>query len=73
MSLRAGLGIIEPCLRSPAKAPPSGPGWLHEIKHDGFRILARRDAAGVQLITRNGHDFSSQHQDKEKAARRRPV
>jgi ATP-dependent DNA ligase len=32
----------------PAKAPPSGPGWLHEIKHDGFRILARRDSAGVQ-------------------------
>jgi hypothetical protein len=38
------LGIIEPCLRSLAKAPPSGPGWLHEIRHDGFRILARKDA-----------------------------
>jgi hypothetical protein len=47
---RPGLGIIEPCLPSPAKAPPSGPGWLHEIKH-GFRILARRDSAGVRLIT----------------------
>jgi bifunctional non-homologous end joining protein LigD len=54
-----GLGIIEPCLPSPAKAPPSGPGWLHEIKHDGFRILARRDSAGVRLITRNGNDFTS--------------
>jgi Bacteriocin-protection, YdeI or OmpD-Associated len=40
---RPGLGIIEPCLPSPAKAPPSGTGWLHEIKHDGFRILARRE------------------------------
>ena len=40
---RPGLGIVEPCLPSPAKAPPSGPGWLHEIKHDGFRILARRE------------------------------
>jgi bifunctional non-homologous end joining protein LigD len=63
MSLRErthpGLGIIEPCLPSPAKAPPSGPGWLHEIKHDGFRILARRDGAGVRLITRAGNDFSS--------------
>ena len=56
---RPGLGIIEPCLPSPAKAPPSGPGWIHEIKHDGFRILARRDAAGVRLITRNGNDFTS--------------
>jgi hypothetical protein len=55
---RPGLGIIEPCLPSPAKAPPSGPGWLHEIKHDGFRILARRDSAGVRLITRNGNEFS---------------
>jgi bifunctional non-homologous end joining protein LigD len=56
---RPGLGIIEPCLPSPAKVPPSGPGWLHEIKHDGFRILARRDSAGVRLITRAGNDFSS--------------
>ena len=56
---RPGLGIIEPCLPSPAKAPPSGPGWIHEIKHDGFRILARRDTAGVRLITRGGNDFSS--------------
>jgi bifunctional non-homologous end joining protein LigD len=56
---RPGLGIIEPCLPSPAKVPPSGPGWIHEIKHDGFCILARRDAAGVRLITRAGNDFSS--------------
>jgi bifunctional non-homologous end joining protein LigD len=52
------LGIIEPCLPSPAKASPSGPGWLHEIKHDGFRILARRDSTGVRLITRAGNEFS---------------
>ena len=56
---RRGLGIIEPCLPSPAKAPPSGPGWLHEIKHDGFRIMARRDGAGVRLFTRHGNDFTS--------------
>jgi hypothetical protein len=28
--------FIEPCLPRPAAAPPSGQGWLHEIKHDGF-------------------------------------
>jgi bifunctional non-homologous end joining protein LigD len=56
---RPGLGIIEPCLPSPADRPPSGPGWLHEIKHDGFRIMARRDTAGVRLITRNGNDFTN--------------
>jgi ATP-dependent DNA ligase len=57
-SWNQGIGLIEPCLPSAAKAPPSGPDWLHEIKHDGFRILARRDAKGVRLYTRNGHDFS---------------
>jgi bifunctional non-homologous end joining protein LigD len=56
---RPGLGLIEPCLPSSAKVPASGSGWLHEIKHDGFRILARRDSAGVRLITRAGNDFSS--------------
>jgi bifunctional non-homologous end joining protein LigD len=56
---RPGLGVIEPCLPSPAKRPPSGPGWLHEIKHDGFRIMARRDGAGIRLITRHGNDFTS--------------
>jgi hypothetical protein len=35
------LGIIEPCLPSPAKALPLGPGWPRKIEHDGFRILAR--------------------------------
>jgi ATP-dependent DNA ligase len=48
-------------LPSPAKVPPSGTSW-HKIKHDGFRILARRDSAGVR-ITRAGNDFSFQHQN----------
>jgi hypothetical protein len=30
-------GFIEPCLPSPAEHPPSGPSWIHEIKHDGFQ------------------------------------
>jgi ATP-dependent DNA ligase len=50
--------LIEPCLPSPAVKPPSGSGWLHEIKYDGYRLLARRDAAGVRLLTRNGHDWT---------------
>jgi hypothetical protein len=45
-------GFIEPCLPSPAPKPPAGAGWIHEIKLDGFRLLARRDAAGVRLLTR---------------------
>lgn len=30
------------------------PGWIHEIKHDGFRLIARRDGDRVRLITRAG-------------------
>ena len=40
------------------RPPPSGPGWIHEIKHDGYRLMARRDAADVQLLTHNGIDWS---------------
>jgi hypothetical protein len=43
--------FIEPCLPRPADKPPAGRDWIHEIKHDGFRIMARRDAAGVRLLT----------------------
>ncbi len=41
------------------RPPPSGPNWIHEIKHHGFRIMARRDGAGVRLITRHGNDFTN--------------
>jgi bifunctional non-homologous end joining protein LigD len=49
-------GFIPPCLPTKAKEPPCGDAWLHEIKHDDFRLMARRDGAGVRLLTRNGHD-----------------
>ena len=58
MVSRASSGFIPPCLPSPAKRPPSGPGWVHEIKHDGFRMMVRPDAVGVRLFTRNGHDWT---------------
>jgi ATP-dependent DNA ligase len=50
--------FIEPCLPSPADRPPSGAGWIHGIKLDGFRMMVRRDGAGVRLLTRNGHDWT---------------
>jgi bifunctional non-homologous end joining protein LigD len=60
LRLRTRLnGFVEPCLPSPAECPPSGPNWLHEIKHDGYRLMARRDPAGIRLLTRNGHDWAS--------------
>src|SRR5215472_3902269 len=53
--------FCEPCLPSPAEQPPAGAGWLHEIKHDGFRMLVRRNGAGVRLFTRNGHDWTGRY------------
>jgi ATP-dependent DNA ligase len=37
---------------------PSGPQWIHEIKHDGYRIIARKDGDKVRLWSRNGRDWS---------------
>jgi bifunctional non-homologous end joining protein LigD len=60
--------FIEPCLPSSTGWPPSGAGWVHEIKHDGFRLMVRRDLAGIRLITRNGHDWSGRFPLIEEAA-----
>jgi bifunctional non-homologous end joining protein LigD len=49
---------LEPCLPRSAKRPPAGAGWIHEIKHDGFRIIAYRNGSRVRLLTRNGYDFA---------------
>jgi bifunctional non-homologous end joining protein LigD len=46
------------CLPSPADRPPIGPGWIHEIKLDGFRLMVCRNGAGVRLLTRNGIEWT---------------
>jgi bifunctional non-homologous end joining protein LigD len=50
--------FIRPALPTPSRRVPVGPQWVHEIKHDGYRVLVRRDGAGVRLFTRNGADWS---------------
>jgi ATP-dependent DNA ligase len=57
----APAGFIEPCLPSPAGKPPLGSNWIHEIKHDGYRLMARRDPAGIRLLTRNGHGWAARY------------
>src|SRR5260221_12305994 len=51
-------GFIEPCLPSAAPKPPAGDGWIHEIKHDGFRVIARKDGSRVRLYSRPGNDLT---------------
>jgi ATP-dependent DNA ligase len=52
-------GFIAPCLPMTAPSPPSGPLWLHEVKHDGFRIIARKDGERVRLYSRLGNDLTN--------------
>jgi bifunctional non-homologous end joining protein LigD len=51
-------GFIEPCLATQRAKAPSGPEWFHEIKHDGYRLIARREGKRVRLFTRRGHDWT---------------
>src|SRR5580704_8383163 len=48
----------EPSLASPCEKPPSGPKWIHEIKHNGYRTQARVDAGAVRLLTRKALDWT---------------
>ena len=51
-------GFILPCQPLLVDRPPAGPDWLHEIKHDGYRILACKEEGRVTLWTRHGTNFT---------------
>jgi len=51
-------GFIEPCLPTKSPQPPLGTAWVHEIKHDGIRVIARKTELGVRLCSRPGNDLA---------------
>ena len=51
-------GFIAPCLPTKTDKLPSGSQWLHEIKHDGFRVIARKDGNRVRLYSRPDNDLT---------------
>src|SRR5262249_47376934 len=51
--------FVEPSLTAPCETPPSGPKWIHEIKHDGYRMQARIDGGDIRLSTRTGLDWTA--------------
>ena len=51
-------GFVPPCLPSSAASPPSDPAFVHEIKHDGFRVIARKEGKRVKLYSRPGNDLT---------------
>jgi bifunctional non-homologous end joining protein LigD len=54
-------GLIEPCIPTRATKPSVGPQWIHEIKHDGYRLIARKRDGRVRLFTRNGFDWTERY------------
>jgi len=61
MHLRRMLRLYQPCLPTRALKPPTGANWIHEIKHDGFRIVARRINGVVRLQTKQGYDYAERY------------
>ena len=61
MSRVPRLSFVEPQLPTLTDQPPVGDGWIHEIKHDGYRTLLVLDRGSVRAFTRNGHDWSDRY------------
>ena len=53
-------GFIQPCLPSAAAMPPAGPNWIHEIKHDGFRIIKMKNPSAPAVKREAEEDWSKE-------------
>jgi bifunctional non-homologous end joining protein LigD len=54
-------GMIAPCIPTRASKPPVGLQWIHEIKHDRYRLVARKRDGRARLFTRNGFDWTNRY------------
>jgi bifunctional non-homologous end joining protein LigD len=52
---------FEPCIPSRGTTVRDRPEWIHEIKHDGYRLIVRRESKRVWLLTRSGYDWSDRY------------
>jgi bifunctional non-homologous end joining protein LigD len=53
--------LLPPCIPTRAVKPPAGPDWVHELKHDGYRLRVRRHGDTVRLFARRGYDWSGRY------------
>src|SRR4030095_8361185 len=65
--------FVPPSLAILRATAPSGPGWAHEIKFDGYRIQARLDHGEVRLLARKGLDWSERFPNIAAAVAKLPV
>ena len=63
-------GFVIPAQPVLASRPPTGPDWVHEIKHDGYRLIVRRDGPVARLYSRNGIDLTARFSAVAGAAER---
>ncbi len=60
-TVKAMPDFVEPQLCKSLDKPPSGPGWAHEIKFDGYRMQLRTEGGQARLLTRKGLDWSGRY------------
>ena len=73
LATQSAAGLHPPVRACAVDRPPAGVGWLHEIKHDGFRILARKQGDRVLLWSRRGADFTDRFSRIAEAVRGLPA
>jgi len=65
--------LIEPQLASAVTTPPSGDAWIHEIKHDGYRMLCRIESGAAQFVSRTAKDWTATFPSLARALSRLPL
>jgi bifunctional non-homologous end joining protein LigD len=66
-------GFVTPCLPTASEHCKSGPAWVHEITHDGYRMIARRTDDRVRLYTRRGFNWADRYPRIVEGLRSLPV
>ena len=65
--------IVEAQLATLVKDPPTEPGWVHEVKYDGYRMLCRIDNGKARMMSRNGKEWTAQFPEVVRSLARLPV
>src|SRR3954462_15472925 len=59
--IRFAPGFVEPCIPTRSHMAPAGEKWIHEIKHDGYRLIVRKKDDEVRIFTRRGFDWMKKY------------
>jgi bifunctional non-homologous end joining protein LigD len=65
------LEFIKPQLATSADHPPPRAGWIHEVKHDGYRTLLIAERRKARAFTRNGFDWTDRYSGTHGGPRQR--